>query len=335
MNRNNLNRSILKSIPALLVILLFVFLTVSFFIPVKADKQVFVANTFQNISSSIMQPKTWVKWDAAVRSAWQKDSSAFHYDQDSARQTLTIDIPGKKIRVTQISYLLYQLEEIKKKGDHSVFGLSIVPYVGNGQKRSEHNSYIVYSRSSNLFYKLFPFLEKISFAKRTVSDLTAFLEDNTRYYGFPIGIKQTTDSFFLTKKEDLSPQTLFSRIPTLFREIDQYARENNCKPGIKNISYSPLGHDSLTLMAGYNIDKPVKGDYLYIFRQFPGDQVLAVGAFKGPYRDRILVYSAMQKYLSDHQLISIGLPYERFLSALPIADSSLVDLELCYPLRSF
>ncbi len=95
-----------------------------------------------------------------------------------------------------------------------------------------------------------------------------------------------------------------------------------------------LGGDSLTVMAGFNIDKIIKGDYLYIFKQFPAGQPLAVATFKGIYRDRSLLYAAMEKYIPDHQLIKVGLPFEKYSSTLPVSDSSVVAFELCYPLRT-
>ena len=324
----------MRRVPVILIVLALLFLIVSFFIPVKLENSLFVANTFQNIASSTMRPKSWIKWDASVREAWEKDSSACHFAEDSVRHITTIDIPGKKIVITQISYLIYQLEEIKDHGPSSVFGFGIVPYIGNGQQRSDHNSNLVYSRFTNLFYKLFPFLEKPSFAKRTVSGLASFVEDNTRFYGYPIDLKQSNDTLFLTKSEDLAQKDLFPRIPALFEEIEREARKNNCKTSAKNLSYAMLGGDSLTVMAGYNIDKIIKGDYLYIFKQFPAGQPLAVGTFKGIYRDRSLLYAAMEKYIPDHQLIKVGLPFEKYSSPLPVSDSSVVAFELCYPLRT-
>jgi hypothetical protein len=65
----------------------------------------------------------------------------------------------------------------------------------------------------------------------------------------------------------------------------------------------------------------------------PTGQVLAVGKFEGPFRDRPVLYDAMEKYLLDHQLIKIGVAYEKYLSPLPVSDSSIVKMELTYPLR--
>jgi hypothetical protein len=325
----------MRRVPVILIVLALLFLIVSFFIPVKLENKIFVANTFENIASSTIRPKSWIKWDASVREAWEKDSSACHFTEDSVQHTATVEIPGKKIIITQVSYLIYQLEEIKDHGPSSAFGFGIVPYVGNGQQRSEHNTNLVYARYTNLFYKLFPFLEKPSFAKRTISGLTAFVEDNLRFYGYAIDLKQSNDTLFLTKSEDLAKKDLFPRIPVLFEEIGREARNNNCKTGIKNLSYAMLGGDSLTVMAGYNIDKIIKGDYLYIFKQFPAGQPLAVGTYKGIYRDRFRLYAAMDKYIPDHQLLKVGLPFEKYAAAapLPVSDSSVVAFELCYPLR--
>jgi hypothetical protein len=324
----------MKRVFPVIVIIIFVFLIVSFFIPVSREQRLFISNTYQNLASSLDQPRNWIKWNSDVRDAWQKDSLTCHFQRDSAQNILTIEIPGKKIRITGLSYLLYQLEEVKNNRTSSAFGFGIVPYVGNGQQQSQHNSEIAYSYQTNLFYKLFPFMEKEPFANRTIAGLRSYLENNTRFYGFPIDIKPAADTFFLTRNQDLTRQEVFSRLPLLFHDLDTFARANGCQPGKKNISYTMQGHDSLTLMAGINIDKMIKGDYLFNFRQLAGDQMLAVGTFKGLYRDRPLLYQAMEKYLIDHQLMRMALPYERYSSALPIADSSTVSFELCYPLRS-
>lgn len=324
----------MKRVFPLTVIIIFVFLIVSFFIPAIREQRLFIANTYENIASSLNQPRNWIKWNSEVRDAWQKDSLTCHFQRDSAQNILTIEIPGKKIRITGNAYLLYQLEEVKNNRTTSAFGFGIIPFVGNGQQQSDHNSEIAYSYITNLFYKLFPFMEKKSFADRTVAALRSYLEDNARFYGFPIDVKPAADTLFLTKSENLPRQEVFSRLPQLFHDLDTFARGNGCRPGAKNISYTMLGHDSLTLMAGITIDKMIKGDYLFNFRQLAGDQMLAVGTFKGLYRDRPRLYQTMEKYLSDHQLMRMALPYERYSSALPVTDTSTVSFELCYPLRS-
>jgi hypothetical protein len=320
-----------KLIPSL-VILIVVFLIVSLFIPVRLENQLFVKNTFPNIVSSIFRPESWTHWDSSVSQAWHRDPSSCHFTNDTIHHIISIGIPEKKIRVLQLSDLVYQVEEIRK-GDTSAFGLGIIPFVGNGLQGSQHNSYIVYAQPGNLFYKMFPFMASPSFASGTVSALRSYLEDNRRFYGYPIGLKAATDTLFLTTKEDIRRQDLFTTLPAMSKLLDRYARENNCRVIGKNLSWLPLPHDSITVMEGLNIDKIVPGNDTCNFRQLPSHQYLAVATFEGRFRDMPSLYKAVEKFLFDHQLIKNSLPFEKYLSPLPTSDSSIVKVELSYPLR--
>ena len=287
----------MKKLLLALIPLAILFLIVSFFIPVKLNNQLPVANTLPNIETAL-QPQNWAKWDSSER----------------------------KIHVTPVSYMLYQLEGTTD--DHTeVFGLMLMPTAGNDPSRSG----IVYSRISNLFYKLFPFLEKPSFATTTISELKSYLEDNRRFYGFPIELAPAADTLFLTKKQDLPADKLFTTLPVMQKELEAYATQNNCRVLEKNLSFSSLDHDSLAVMVGLNIDKVIAGDYVYNFRQLPGKAALATGYYKGPFRDRTALYQAMEKYLTDHQLAKRALPYETYHSPFPDSDSANIDIQLSYP----
>jgi hypothetical protein len=308
----------MKKLLLALIPLAFVFLIVSFFIPVKLNYQLPIASTWQNIATAL-QPKNWTKWEPSVRQAWQKDSSACHIDTG-------IDIPGKKIRITRVSYLLYQLE-LTDNGHSSLFGLMITPSAGKDQDHAG----IVWSRITNLFYKLFPFLEKSSFGVTTIDALRAYLEDNRAFYGFPIGLKAATDTLFLTQKADLPAKELFTTLPVMQKALEGYARQNSVRVLAKNISFLSLGHDSLTVMVGLSIDKVLDGDDTYNFRELPGGQALAVGHYQGTFLGRTTLYTAMEKYLLDHQLGKRGLPYETYRSPFPLSDTATIDIDLSFP----
>lgn len=323
----------MKKVFASLVILIIVFLIVSFFIPVRLDKKLMVNNTFANVVSSLFRPERWIHWDPSVSQAWRRDSSSCHFGNDTAHHLITIDIPGKEIRVIDLSASVYQLEEIQKS-DTSVFSLAVMPFADNNLQGSPLHSYIVYAQSSILFYKMFPFMARPSFANSTVAALRSYLEDNRRFYGYPIGLEQAADTLFLTTKADIRTRDLFKTLPAMSKLLDRYARENNCRVSGKNLSYFPLPHDSITVMEGFNIDKTVPGNDSCNFRQLPSRQYLAVAHYEGRFRDKPSLYEAMGKFLFDHQLIKNGLPFEKYLSPLPTSDSSIVKLELSYPLRS-
>jgi hypothetical protein len=287
----------MKKLLLALIPLAILFLIVSFFIPVKLTKQLAVANTWQNVETAL-QPQNLAKWDPS----------------------------GKNVHITQVSYLLYQLEGTKDNHTE-VFGLMITPYAG---KELSHAG-IVYSRITNLFYKLFPFLEKPSFSATTVDELKSYVEDNRRFYGFPIELKAAADTLFVTKKLDLPAAALFANLPVMQKELEAYAKQNNCRILAKNISFTALDHDSLSVMVGLNIDKIIAGDYIYNFRQLPGGVALATGHYSGPFRDRTALYQAMEKFLTDHQLAKRALPYETYSSPFPKSDTATIQIELSYP----
>jgi hypothetical protein len=287
----------MKKLLLALIPLAILFLIVSFFIPVKLNNQLPVANTIPNIQTAL-QPQNLVKWDSS----------------------------GRKIHVTEVSFMLYTLDD-SSADQKQIFGLMLTPNAGKDQARSG----IVYSRMSNLFYKLFPFLEKRSFAATTVHALVSYLEDNRRFYGFPIDIEPAVDTLFLTKKQDLPANKLFATLPVMQAALEAYATQNNCRVLAKNLSFSSLDHDSLTVMVGLNIDKSIAGDYIYNFRELPAKAALATGHYAGPFRDRTTLYQAMEKYLTDHQLAKRALPYETYRSPFPDSDSANIDIQLSYP----
>ncbi len=287
----------MKKLLLALIPLAILFLIVSFFIPVKLTNQVAVDSTVPNIESAL-QPQDLNKWATAT----------------------------KNIRVTQFPALQYALTSSDNDPLLS-FGLMITPTAG---KDPSHPG-IVYSRFSNLFYKLFPFLEKPSFATTTITELKSYLEDNHRFYGFPIELKAAADTLFITKKLDLPAAALFINLPVMQRELERYAKQNNCRILRRNLSFSPLDHDSLSVMVGLNIDKVIAGDYIYNFRQLPSSAMLATGHYTGPFRDRTVLYQTMEKYLLDHRLAKRALPYETYASPLPVSDTSTIDIALSYP----
>ncbi len=287
----------MKKLLLALIPLAILFLIVSFFIPVKLTNQLAVANTIPNIQTAL-QPQNLAKWASSA----------------------------KKTRVTQASYLQYTLATNDDDRMHS-FGLMITPAAGKDPSQPG----IVYSRFTNLFYKLFPFLEKPSFATTTITELKSYLEDNRRFYGFPIEIKAAADTLFVTKKLDLPAKELFTTLPAMQKALEGYARQNSVRVLAKNISFLSLDHDSLTVMVGLNIDKVLDGDNTYNFRELPSGLGLAIGHYEGTFHDRTALYAAMEKYIVDHRLAKRGLPYETYRSPFPVSDTSAIEIDLSYP----
>jgi hypothetical protein len=225
--------------------------------------------------------------------------------------------------------MLFAITEPKRGGDSTGFSMTITPDLS--PTHNPNIAAISYFHSTSLFYKLFPFLEKTTFDTRTVRELRSYLEDNARFYGYPITTQKLVDSFFLTKKQDLPSRELYRSLPSTFAALEDYARTNSCHVIAQNISLIPLGHDSVSLMAGLNIDKSIEGDANYNFRQLPSTVGLVVGRYEGRFDLRTGIYTAMERFISDHALMKISLPYERYHSALPVSDSSIIKIDLLFP----
>lgn len=283
-----------------MALVIIVLLIASFFIPAERVSSVSVQNTFANAVAALRQPTSWRSLDS-----------------------------GKNTQVSEVSFMLYQITEPRGNGDSTRFSLAVIPDMS--PRRNPNNIGFSYGQPTSLFFKLFPSLEKPSIESHIVGELRNYLEDNTRFYGYPITTQSLVDSFFLAQQKNITTCDLFSTLPGMISGLTTYAAGYSCKIIAQNISIVPLGRDSITLMAGLNIDRPIPGDDLHTFRQLPTTLGLVVGQYSGPFRDRTGIYRAMEKFITDHELAKHGLPYEHYQGPLPTADSSMVKFELLYP----
>ena len=287
-----------KLFPALIALAI-VFLIVSFFIPVHQLRTMSIENSLQNTVTALRQPSRWRSLDS-----------------------------GKNTHITEIRYMLYRISELTKNGDSTTFELAIGP---DDPKHKPNGAAVSWLRSTPLFYKLFGFLEKPTFDTRTIEELRSYLQDNTRFYGYPMTTQRLVDSIFLTKKQDLPARDLFKTLPGMLKALEDYAHTHSCRVIAKNISIAPLNHDSISIMAGLNIDKAIPGDDTYNCRELPSTLGLLVGRYEGRFSDRAGIYAAMERYLIDHALAKRGVPYERYSSPLPDSDSAIIKIDLIYP----
>lgn len=293
----------MKRLSSILLIIVLIFLLASTFIPVERVRSVAVHNTIQNAVAALGRPTAWRSVDS-----------------------------GKNTHITELRYMLYQISEPAHISDSTVFTLAIIPDVSS--QHNPNNIGISYAYSTTLFFKLFPFLQQSSVEIEIVSELQDYLDDNTRFYGYPITTRPLVDSFFVTREQDIPTRDLFTTLPGMIHGLEDYARANTCRVIAQNVSITPLGHDSISLMAGLNIDKSVAGDEVNTFRQLPSMLGLVVGQYEGTFSDRTGLYRAMEKFIADHGLAKRGLPYERYQSSLPSADSSTVKFELLFPVTA-
>jgi hypothetical protein len=290
----------MKMLLSILGIAVVVFLMVSVFIPTERIQSLSVQTTVQNAVAALGHPTGWRSLDS-----------------------------GKNTRISEVSYMLYQIAEPGSHGDTTAFTLAILPDVS--PQHDPNKISLSYAYPSTVFYKFFPRFEKPTKESRIVGELQHYLQDNTLFYGYPITTERLVDSFFLATQKDIAARDLLKTLPGMIKELEDYARSNSCRVIAQNISVAPLGHDSITLMAGLNIDRSIPGDNVHTFRELPSTLGLVAGEYEGAFRDRIRLYTAMEKFITDHALAKHGLPYERYLTSLPTSDSSYIKIRLLFP----
>ena len=322
----------MKKVVFILLLIFLALLVSSYFIRVKTTKEVLIANSFQNIIHSIMQPKSWIKWDDATYKAWQTDSVHCNFSQDTLHHSLLINIPGRQVLVTQKDYLLYQLEEVKDN-NHAALTFSLTPFIGNQKGSSGKNTLVVYEVTTRLLYKLLPFANSNSFENNTIIALQSYLENAYRFYGYKIELKQSPDSIFLTKTSVVNKKELFEKLPFIFEDLQNFALANNISgPFNRNISFNVFGSDSTSVYAGININKKITNEFIFQTKSLRSGQLMAVGYYEGSFIGRIDLYKAIDKFLAEHDFIKGGAAFEKYLSPLPVNDSSIIKIELYYPL---
>ena len=293
----------MKKLLSILCIVVVLFLIVSVFIPIERVRSLSVENTVQNAVTALGRPASWRSLDS-----------------------------GRNTRISEVYYMLYQITEPGNKDDSTAFTLAILP--DTSPQHNPNNISLSYSYPSTLFYKFFPSFEKTPIETRIVGELQRYLQDNTRFYGYPITTQRLVDSFFLARQQNIPTSDLLKTLPGMIKDLEDYAHSYTCRVIAQNISIAPLGHDSITLMTGLNIDRPIPADNIHTFRQLPSTLGLVAGQYEGSFNKRLGLYQAMEKFITDHALAKHGLPYERYLSALPISDSSYIKIELFYPVST-
>lgn len=301
-------------------------------IPTTRMGDVFIASSFRNVTSALGDPHHWLRWDSSLKAVRTADSAIAVHILDTTGKSFTITSPQTTIRVASPNYLQYDIQTQSPSGQSRLL-LSVIPYVGNGQPRSQHNSTVAYSEATNLLFKCFAFLHRSPTPPTILGELRAYLEDPLKFYGFVMRIDTVKEKRFITRKEYLPTGKVLAHLPAVFQTIDRFIAQQPAVPGHRNISFGKVEPDGVELLAGINIDHEVSGNDSLHYMEFPNGQIELVGHFQGAFRDRTSAYRAMEKYLLDHELIQNGAPYEKYLSPLPSSDSGFVNITLHYPLR--
>ncbi|HEU5054153.1 MAG TPA: hypothetical protein VFT78_13630 [Hanamia sp.] len=167
----------------------------------------------------------------------------------------------------------------------------------------------------------------------TASDLKAFIENPMTYYGYSLTIEKTIDTVVVVKDIVTEAANWRPALSSIYSKLLIFINSNHLKVmQPKIVSFKPISKDSLEIRAGIPVNK-VAGETSDIkFLKMPKGDML-VGEYVGPYNKRNSLSSAMEKYMSNHSLNEVAVPYEKFLNnEIPATDTSEVSIKMYYPI---
>ena len=307
------------------VVLLIAFLigviALLYFIPVTKKETVPVATNLYTITSTILQPEHWKRWQPTIQSAYAKDSTRVQV-ANGRKNAFTISIPQHRFDVISISPLLYTVQETNN-GHTSQYALNIIPV------KDDTVNLLLVKKTNGLGW-LFPSSQ--SAADVTAHSLKQFLETPGAFYGYPVDIKKVTDTVIATQKIRVSKKELFQALPSAFQSLQQYIEQQGLQ-AVNNweVSYNNANNDSLDVMTGIPVNEPAEAVGKVRCLHIPKGRML-VSYYEGRFGDRKKIYTALERYIADQHLMKVAIPFEKYTgNLLPTSDSAIVKFELYYP----
>ncbi|HUB61662.1 MAG TPA: GyrI-like domain-containing protein [Puia sp.] len=282
-----------------IVLALLLFCLLAYLIPVSLTSRLTIDASFNNTLAQVVHPGNWKNWYPA----------------------------GIDYHAEQRTPLSWQVETTTGSRP-ATFSFALLP------TRFPDQVEIVVGSKTRLLYRLLPFDHHPSPGITAITALKSYLEDPNAFYGFPIAIQQVTDTVYLTIRSVLKKKDLFEKLPGLFSQLGQFIRDKDLRiVNDRSVSFEPARQDSLSVMAGIPVNRTVTGEGRIVCMQMPKGRML-VGRYRGSFAGRQALYKSMQRYRADHHLSLVADPYEQYTdNRLPVNDSSIISIELYFPIR--
>ena len=173
-------------------------------------------------------------------------------------------------------------------------------------------------------------------AEKSLQQLKERMEDSKAMYGFEIQNEPVVDTAFLFKTKTVKLSERSQGMKQLFDELLKYAQDRKIDHNGVKIFYSQRrGVDELELYAGIGVNQYVITEATdpVQFKRMPAGKNLLSAFYQGPYGKVHEAYEALNEFKTDHRLISMAIPFEKFLgSDYSFTDSQTVQLKVYYPI---
>lgn len=172
-------------------------------------------------------------------------------------------------------------------------------------------------------------------AKQSFADFQEYLQDTKRVYGYEIMPVKVVDTLFLYKRETVPLADKKKGIKLIFDNLIAYANQHNLGYNGNRIFYSQKEENNITLFASIGISKEliIPENESFEIKRMPFEKNLLEATYQGPYGEVDKAFDALKKYLSDRNLSSIAIPYQKFISdGYDFSDEQIVQMKIYSPI---
>jgi hypothetical protein len=192
---------------------------------------------------------------------------------------------------------------------------------------------IVYRYSDGIFMgEAGRLKEQVALSVRQLGDS---LSSTSYVYGYNIKETTVTDSSFLFQQKVVKRTEEQVATRQLFDELLAYAGKRGAGYNGVRIFYSqPMPDNRVALFGsiGVNIYTPTRPDENIQYKMMPYGKKLLIMDYEGPYGKTKELYSVLEEFKRNNNLVSMAIPFQKFLSeGYGFADSQVVKTRISYP----
>jgi len=326
-----------KRIITAIAILLVLALAALYFIPSVDQRQVLVLSPIIRAARELNSPVEWERWNPALKKDCLENPGGCAVKNSPEQNTFTVQVPHCSISVVARGAMF----DITRTGNNNAatYNYTLVPSLHDDSTK------LIVTAKASLLSSLFSSLSS-SVALQDADSLKKFIETPSDYYGFQLQmVSSVVDTCVVVTHKRVLAANRATETKILYNSIDSFISANHLIITQPNIAhYQPAAKDSVDITVGKPVDKPsapvgfLKTMLLgspqnnFAFMQMPAHGKMLVGYYKGRFGDRMKLYRAMDRFMSDKLQKIIALPYEKYLNnTVPENDSTVVEIKVYYP----
>ncbi|MBL7725944.1 MAG: hypothetical protein JNK27_17525 [Chitinophagaceae bacterium] len=209
----------------------------------------------------------------------------------------------------------------------------IISALPDTSKNSITSLSIIYK--SSYFKKWFSQDDLTKNALTSFNNFREYIEDSKRVYGYEIKPVKVVDTLFLFERKTVLLADKRQGMKSIFENLITYADKNNLGYNGNRIFYSLKTGDSITLFASIGITREIEvpKDAALEIKRMPFEKKLLEATYQGTFGASNKVFDALEKFINDHYLATMGIPYQKFISdGYDFADDQVVQMKVYYPI---